>query len=314
MRLGASILALVSVSGLFATGAQAQEAEAENEDDVSVSEIIVLGRGFDNDLTGAKALAPIKETPSSVTLITAERIEDQGLITLEDALNKTVGITSQKIVSSYPRFFARGFEISSYLLDGVPQQGFAQAPYTVPDLFLFDRLEYLRGPSGLFSGSGSPGGSINLVRKRPKDEFAFTGSVTGGSWNFYRVEADVSVPLNSSGTIKSRAGLMFQDAEDFIDTVKKDRVLAFGTLEFGLGESTTFSVGGFYDDLDSTITVGLPTDEVTGLIDFPSNTMIGAEGQYYRTKQAIIGMRAQPCSTTTWIAKKNIRLVCSDKA
>lgn len=280
-----SLAALATATTLSAASAYAQNKNTVDDEELSASEILVLGRSYENDLSGAKALAPIKETPSSVTLITAERIEDQRLITLEDALNKTVGITSQKIVSSYPRFFARGFEVSSYLLDGVPQQGFAQAPYAVPDLFLFDRLEYLRGPSGLFSGSGSPGGSINLVRKRPKEDSAFTASLTGGSWNFLRAEVDVSTPVNESGTIKTRVGLMYQDADDFIDTVKKDRVIAFGVLEFELGERSTFTVGGFYDDLDSTITVGLPTHEVTGLIDFPRNTLIGADGQFFKTKQ-----------------------------
>lgn len=281
----ASLTAIIAAASLHSTASLAQETTASDSEEVSATEILVLGRSFANDVTGAKALAPIKETPSSVTLITAERIEDQRLLTLEDALNKTVGVTSQKIVSSYPRFFARGFEVSSFLLDGVPQQGFAQAPYAVPDLFLFDRLEYLRGPSGLFSGSGSPGGSINLVRKRPKDDFAFSASLTGGSWNFLRGELDLSAPVNESGSIKTRVGLMYQDADDFIDTVRKDRVIAFGAMEFELGDRTAFTVGGFYDDLDSTITVGLPTDEVTGLIDFPRNTLIGADGQFFRTKQ-----------------------------
>jgi outer membrane receptor for ferric coprogen and ferric-rhodotorulic acid len=282
---GDSQLRMAQAAGVDGGTTSTGDSEKLEEVDVGLSEILVLGRGYQNDVTGAKALTPIKETPSSITLISAERIEAQRLITLEDALNKTVGITAQKIVSSYPRFFARGFEVSSFLLDGVPQQGFAQAPYSVPDLFLFDRVEYLRGPSGLFSGSGSPGGSINFVRKRPKDEFALTAAVTGGSWSFLRAEADLSAPLNESGTIRGRAGLMYQDADDFIDTVKKDRKLAFGSVEFDLGERTAVTVGGFYDDYDSTITVGLPTHLTEGLIDFPRNTMIGADGQYFRTQQ-----------------------------
>jgi outer membrane receptor for ferric coprogen and ferric-rhodotorulic acid len=273
-------------AGAPADAASTERSEELAEVGVELSEILVLGRGYQNDVTGAKALTPIKETPSSITLISAERIEAQGLITLEDALNKTVGVTAQKIVSSYPRFFARGFEVSSFLLDGVPQQGFAQAPYAVPDLFLFDRIEYLRGPSGLFSGSGSPGGSINLVRKRPKDQFSFTSSVTAGSWSFLRAEADLTGPLNASGSIRGRGAIMYQDAEDFIDTVKKDRKLAFGSVEFDLGEQTTFIVGGFYDDYDSTITVGLPTHLTEGLIDFPRHTFIGGDGHFFRTKQA----------------------------
>lgn len=276
--------ALAVAGGSPAEGTPSRDSEALGEVDVVITEVMVLGRGYENDVTGAKALTPIKETPSSVTLISAERIEAQGLITMEDALNKTAGITAQKIVSSYPKFFARGFEVTSYLLDGVPAPGFGQPPYGVPDLFLFDRIEYLRGPASLFSGSGSPGGSINLVRKRPKSEFSASTSLTGGSWGFLRAEGDLSAPLNDSGTIRSRVGALYQNADYYIDTVKRDRAAAFIALDFDLGQNTTLSLGGFFDDYESSITVGLPTHAVDGLIDFPVDTMIGSDANAFRTK------------------------------
>ncbi|MFV3126978.1 TonB-dependent siderophore receptor [Niveispirillum sp. KHB5.9] len=265
--------------------AQDTKPAAKQDSETMLSEILVIGRrseSFAND----KALASIRETPSSVTLIDSERLEKQNLLTLDDLLKQTAGVTVVRNISTYPRFFARGFQISSFLIDGTPQQGFASAPYSLPDLFLFDHVEFLRGPSALFSGSGSPGGSINLVRKRPKKEFALAGSVSTGSWDFYRGEIDVSTPLNDDGSVRSRVGAMIQDAGEFTDNYKKDRRNIFGAVDVDLGEETTLSVGGYYDDYETTLSTGLPGQTGVGLLDLPRDTYLGGDGNEARTKLA----------------------------
>lgn len=275
----------VALMTMTATSASAQDAQAEDKDEASVSEILVIGRSsshFAND----KALATIRDTPSSITLIDSERLQKQRLLTLDDLLKQTAGVTVVRNVSTYPRFFARGFQISSFLIDGAPQQGFASAPYSLPDLFLFDRVEFLRGPSALFSGSGSPGGSVNLVRKRPERGTAIKGSLSGGSWNFLRGELDVSTPLTKDGGVRARAGVMLQNADEFIDDFKKDRRDFFGALDIDLGSSTTLSVGGYYDDFTTTLATGLPGQQGVGLLDLPRDTFLGADGNEARTKLA----------------------------
>lgn len=266
--------------------AGAQEAEKSESSTVGVTDILVLGRSSDGTFARDKALATIRETPSSITIIDSERLEKQRLLSLDDVMKQTAGVTVVRNLSTYPRFFARGFQVSSFLMDGTPQQGYALPPYSVPDLFVFDHVEFLRGPSALFSGSGSPGGSVNLVRKRPKKDFALTASLSAGSWDFYRAELDISSPLNSEGTIRGRAGGMIQDAGDFIKDFSKDRQIGFASLDVDLGESTTFSVGGYYDDYKTTQAVGLPGSATTGLLDLPRDSFFSAKGSYAHTKQA----------------------------
>jgi outer membrane receptor for ferric coprogen and ferric-rhodotorulic acid len=154
----------------------------------------------------------------------------------------------------------------------------------VPDLFLYERVELLRGPSALFSGSGSPGGSLNLARKRPKKEFEFASSVQAGSWDFLRGEVDVTSPLNDSGSIRGRAGAAYQDAGEFIDHYAKDRKLLFGSVAFDLSEATTLTVGAYYDDYRSTIQVGLPGISGVGLIRLPRDSYLGGDENYFETK------------------------------
>lgn len=259
--------------------------DGSNSSDTStIAEVLVLGRGYQENLAGAKDLVPVFETPSSMTVIDLERFENQRLVSVEDLFRETAGVTTTKTVSAYPKFFARGFEISSFLVDGVPGSSGVNAPYSVPDLFLYERVELLRGPSALFSGSGSPGGSLNLARKRPKSEFEFTSALEGGSWNFFRAEVDVTSPLNSAGTVRGRAGAAYQDAQEFIDHYDKDRTLVFGSLVFDLSETTTLTVGAHYDEYRSTIQVGLPGIADVGLIDLPRETYLGGDENYFETK------------------------------
>ena len=283
------LVASVSCTAFLLAGAvtvRAQDSsDTAEEGRADVSDILVVGRssdGFAND----KALASIRETPSSITLIDSERLQKQRLLTLDDLMKQTAGVTVVRNVSTYPRFFARGFQISSFLIDGTPQQGFASGPYSLPDLFLFDHVEFLRGPSALFSGSGSPGGSVNLVRKRPKREFSVTSSFSAGSWDFYRGELDVSIPLNADGSVRSRVGVMVQEAGEFIDDFEKDRRNVFAAFDFDLGSSTTLSVGGYYDKFRTTLATGLPGHAETGLMDLPRNTFLGGDGNEARTRLA----------------------------
>jgi outer membrane receptor for ferric coprogen and ferric-rhodotorulic acid len=264
--------------------AQAEDGVAKEAAADSVAEVLVLGRGYQENLAGAKDLVPVFETPSSITVIDLERFENQRLVSIEDLFRETVGVTTTKTVSSYPSFFARGFEISSFLVDGVPGSSGVSAPYSVPDLFLYERVELLRGPSALFSGSGSPGGSLNLARKRPKSEFEFRSSIQGGSWDFFRGEADITAPLNSTGSVRGRAGVAYQDAQEFIDRYDKDRTLVFGSVAFDLSETTTLTLGAYYDDYQSTIQVGLPGVAGTGLVEWPRETFFGGDENYFETQ------------------------------
>ena len=170
-------------------------------------EIMVLGKSYGRAV--GKTVTPLKDTPNTITVIDRAQIEAQNLFTLEDALTATNGITVNGVGSEDPSFFSRGFAIANYLIDGVPSFAF-NFPSAVPDLFFYDRLEVLRGPAGLFSGSGNPAGSINMVRKRPLAAFRMQASAGAGSYDNLRFELDVSTPIGSKAGL--RVGAMARPA------------------------------------------------------------------------------------------------------
>ena len=253
----------------------------------ALEEVVVLGKGYGTEV-GAKSLAPLLEVPNTVTVIDQQRIREQNLFTLEDVALQTTGLGTTGSDSDLFQFVSRGFEIDNFLVDGVPNNGFSGE---IPTLFLYDRVEVLRGPAGLFSGSGSPAGSINLVRKRPLSSRALDVALAAGSWNNYRAEADFSTPL--SDRVGARAGLSFQDRDQFYDVSHQRRLVGFGVIDVALTESTSFTAGSHYDEFDGGFFSGLPGLAGGGLADFPRSTFTGADWNRadFTTKAAFAELR-----------------------
>src|SRR5690606_38615527 len=152
----------------------------------------------------------LRETPQSVSVITRQRMEDQGLTQLSDVVNQTTGMVFQSGGSSQSdsaTFYARGFAVDNYQIDGVPQiYNNYNRIFQTNDMAIFDRVEVVRGANGLMNSVGTPGASINLVRKRPTDAFRAVTRFEGGNWGYRRAEGDISMPLLPSGKVRGRLG------------------------------------------------------------------------------------------------------------
>lgn len=209
------------------------------------------------DVTIGKSAQSLREIPQSVSVMTRTQMDDQGFTRVADALNYTTGIRSSSY-SDTELFTSRGFN-TNIQYDGVPTQQGALGP-GVPhqDLAIYDRLEVLRGPSGLLTGSGEPGGAINMVRKRPTDEFRLEGAVGVGSWDNYRAEADISGPMNENGTLRGRLVGVYQDKSQYYTYGKNNPHLLYGVLEYDLGENTTVGITGLYSKMNFRVFNGLP--------------------------------------------------------
>ncbi|MES2414722.1 MAG: TonB-dependent siderophore receptor [Pseudomonadota bacterium] len=196
--------------------------------------------------TIGKGLRSLRETPQSVTVLTRQRLDDQGIRTLDSALQATTGITVQESSSHERTFFSRGFEIDTIQYDGVPTtrgSGF----FISPDLSGYDRVEVLRGPAGLFNGAGQPGGTVNLVRKRPLATRQLNAQVTLGSWNLRRAEGDISLVLNDAGSLRGRLVAAREERNFFYDVANSKRTVLYGVVEADIGPRTTLGAGFNYE-------------------------------------------------------------------
>ena len=206
--------------------------------------------------TATKLELSPRETPQSVSVLTRQQIEDQGLVTLDDAVNSITGLVMQKgyYAGNSGSFSARGFPITNMMLDGVPTSMGANGTFNADnaDLVIYDRVEVVRGANGLTSGSGNPSAAINLVRKRPTTEPQVMLTAGAGRWNDHQLQLDASNALNEAGTLRARAVASLQDKDMFYDVAHDRTGQLYGIVEADVARDTTVTLGAHYRKLEHT--------------------------------------------------------------
>lgn len=193
----------------------------------------------------------LRETPQSVSVMTRQRMDDFHLETLADVLVQTPGVTVSR-QADMTTFNVRG-STANLKIDGnrLLSSGWgwnSHIMYSLDDMAEIDRVEVLKGSSGLVNGDGAYGGTVNLVRKRPTREFQASAKVGVGSWNTYRADADISGPLNAAGTLRGRLVAAHKDADSFRDRQHNRNSTVYGTLEADLTPDTVLGVGLTYKE------------------------------------------------------------------
>jgi len=195
----------------------------------------------------------LRETPQSVTVMTRQRMDDEDMRSLADVMASTPGISVQNFDSERYTFNSRGFSISNYMYDGVPTAfdvGYAAGESSV-DPIIYDRVEIVRGATGLMTGAGNPSASINLVRKHADSrEFKADLSAGVGNWDTYRATADLSTPLNADGSVRGRIVTAYQDNHSFLDDYQNRKTVFYGVVDADLTANTTLSAGYNYQNND----------------------------------------------------------------
>lgn len=203
-----------------------------------------------------KAAQSLRQIPQSVTVITRERIEDQNLISIEDVMLQTTGVTVDRnwLSSTYN---SRGLAITNVRYDGGATSNRVDGMSDI-DTAIYDSVALVRGSDGLF-GAGEAGGVLNFTRKRALEETQLQINAFGGSWDNYRLEADVTGPLTASGKIRGRAIGVIDNGHGFQRFKQDRRALIHGLIEADLTPSTLL-VAGFtrQEDRHDGFNVSLP--------------------------------------------------------
>lgn len=198
--------------------------------------------------TGATAAATgltlsLRDTPQSVTVITRERMDDQAMPAVADALVSTTGVSLKAVDRGRNNLSVRGFDVTNFLFDGIP---FATGNIGIEEQnsVVYDRVEVVRGSAGLLSGAGEPSAAINLVRKHADSKtFSGWGSVERGSWNRRAATADLSTPLNADGSVRARVVAQAYRQDAFVDLENTKGSVLYGVLDADLTPHTRLTLG-----------------------------------------------------------------------
>ncbi|MET0266646.1 MAG: TonB-dependent siderophore receptor [Duganella sp.] len=230
-------------------------------------------------LSIGKVNASLRETPHSLTVITRQQIDDQGLSDLNDVLRSTPGIEVFNTDSERVSYYARGQEITNVQFDGnaAITPGSGNGFYIQPDMATMDHAEVLRGAAGLMRGAGSPSGAVNLVRKRPTGQLQVSGAVTVGRWDTYRAEADVAGPLTADGGLRGRVVAVTDQRHHFQKGRQSDKGVLYGVLEAELAPHTRLIAGVEFSQLRTNGAWGNLLANIDGsAMDFPRDTYLGS--------------------------------------
>lgn len=241
----------------------------------------------------------LQDTPQSISVITSQRMTDQDLTNVRAVLDNTTGVQSTAYDTERVIFWSRGFLIENMAYDGVPvASGLnAQSADGTLDTSIYDRIEVIRGATGLLSGAGNPSAMINFVRKHADSQTPQADlTLSYGSWNTKRVTADGSTPLNASGTVRARLVATHEDGDSYLDRYHNWKNVFYGVINADLGENTVLSVGYDYQKTKPTgVTWGsFPAfyDDGT-LIHWPRSFSSAADWTYWNntTQTAFVQLK-----------------------
>ncbi|CAK7058315.1 TonB-dependent receptor [Pseudomonas sp. S 311-6] len=190
----------------------------------------------------------IKETPQSLSIFTQKQIEDQNLFQVVDILKNTPGVSVQEFGvpgAGRATFYSRGYAINNFQIDGMPTTAsmFGGADMLASmDTALYERVEIIRGSTGLTTGTGDPSASINFVRKRPGYEPLRQVSLSYGTHAKRRAEVDLSQPFNESGTLRGRIVGVASEGNHWMERVHEKTRMFYGIAEADITDNTTLAL------------------------------------------------------------------------
>lgn len=204
-----------------------------------------------------KFVAPLLDTPKSVSVISKQLIEDTQVTTLADALRTVPGITLGAGEGGNPngdRPFIRGYNSeSSMYVDGVRNSTSQNR-----EMFAVEQVEVIKGSASSLGGAGSVGGSVNMISKVAKKGDFLEGSVAGGTDNYQRITLDGNKDFGNG--IAARVAVMGHHNEKAgqHDGAEYKRAGIAPSITFGLDTPTRATLSYYYLKSDDTPDSGVP--------------------------------------------------------
>lgn len=267
---GVSLLALLACANdawAQATAPTAQQQDtspATAAQSINLPDVTVQGHRFlDQDTSGITNLPlPVEQVPQSIDIINGNFAKAADVKNVGNLAQYTTGGYWSGYVPSYGNFvYLRGF-IAGYAVDGMPVGNLGDfAPE--PDPATLQRYEVVRGPASVVYGAEPPGGIVSLVSKTGSREPDNYVTVLGGSWGRWRIEGQVSGPLNSTGSVRGVAVVAHEEGGGFVDFMNLNKTVAYGDIDFDLSDTVSGYARVGYERVDNTSFNGIPVYSAT---------------------------------------------------
>ncbi len=284
---------LVAVSfGCFSSFIYSQQLPQDSAE-ATIQTVEILGRRSkaytsDYSFAATKIAMKNKDLPLTLNTVTKELMNDRQAFQLGDVMKNVSGVSPS---SYYNQYNIRGISQNEegQFINGLrTRQYYFLQPLTAN----IERVEVFKGPASITMSSVDPGGTINMVTKKPLDVARHEVSISAGSFDTYRTTADLTGPLNKKKTILYRFNGAYQSAESFRDHVENNGFLISPSISFIPNEKTSVNLELIYNDLHGNLDRGQPIFGAvagkTNLKSTPTSLNLGAPTDYFKTKELII--------------------------
>ena len=264
-------------------------------------------------VTAEKREVNLQEVPVAVSAFTSETRDVLGVNTVEDLARFTPSVSYRNDDRLAIRGVGRltnavGTDPAVALYsDGIFSTSMADT--STPSLFI-ERTEILRGPQGTLYGRNSVGGTINVISRRPSDEFDGEVRLSGGNYDYYRTDGLISGPFTDNfryligGSMEKRDKGFIENIGPGDDGATSDRWMVEAQLEADFGENVTARVR--YTKFEWQDTYGVGNTLLSTISPFDTTTPYNS-GLYYNSAFGYTGQN--PAVSDPYVADANRTVV-----
>ncbi len=209
--------------------------------------IVVTARNYvpSSSMSASKSDAPLIETPQSISVVTRDQIDLLNFADVQQAVRYTSGVVGENYGPDlrYDFLTIRGFTPIQYI-DGVQAPISATIPNVGVDLYGFEGLDILKGPSSVLYGTVPPGGIYNLTSRRPSSEFGGELGVQYGTDDYKQIRGTLTGPLGDSVAVRLTG--LYLDRGSQVDFVDAKRAYLAPSITLRPFHGTQITVMGYY--------------------------------------------------------------------
>ncbi|TDE18005.1 TonB-dependent siderophore receptor [Dyadobacter psychrotolerans] len=255
-------------------------------DNTNLQTVEIIGRrenSYKSSMTfaGARTETHLMDIPQSIGYVTKETMEDQQAFRQIDVIKNISGVNAFSTYSN--DIVLRGFRASTYLINGLKSVSSGWSSAVLPYV---EKMEVIKGPASALFGNSDPGGTVNVITKKPLRENRKSINFSTGSFNTYRLAGDFTGSMDTSGKFLYRLNLAYQNAGSFRDLQGGEDIVIAPTFSFIPTENTRVNFELVYTRTNTRLDRGQPifgataTSNSSLLYSTPVSFAIGKDNDF----------------------------------
>jgi len=231
---------------------------------IALEEVLITGRRNNSYLInktelGGKFSGILKDLPQSVSVVSREFMEDRQAFQITDMVQDLAGVSQASVYDDLTiRGFNSGYASGLRLVNGMRSAyGYGTSFWRAPLTANLESIEVLKGPGASLFGDIVPGGTINLVTKKPLEEQKTSINFSVGSFQTLRSTLDMGGPLDKDKRFLYRINVAYETSRTFRDNNQRRNILVAPSFTFRPTEGTQIDVDLTYDDFDGALDRGI---------------------------------------------------------